>query len=67
MKLDRSPYGGSHQRELRHQNPKCRLDILVRLRFDGHEFPLGGTSTQLEFAAGTRSFTEDSHPEASMP
>lgn len=40
--------GRSHRRELRYQILKCRLEILVRLRFDGHEFPLGGNTMQWE-------------------
>ena len=40
--------GRFHRRELRYQILKCRLEILVRLRFDGHEFPLGGNTMQWE-------------------
>ena len=59
--------GRFHRRELRYQILKCRLEILVRLRFDGHEFPLGGNTTRWECAAGTRRFSEDSHPGARVP
>ena len=41
--------GRFHRRELeRYQILKCRLEILVRLRFDGHEFPLRGNTMQWE-------------------
>ena len=59
--------GRFHRRVLRYQILKCRLEILVRLRFDGHEFPLGGNTTRWECAAGTRRFSEDSHPGARVP
>ncbi len=60
----RSRVGRFHRRELRYQILKCRLEILVRLRFDGHEFSLGGNTTRWECAAGTRKLSEDSHPGA---
>ena len=63
----RSRVGRFHRRELRYQILKCRLEILVRLRFDGHEFPLGGNTTRWECAAGTRRLSEDSHPEPRVP
>ena len=63
----RSRVGRFHRRELRYQILKCRLEILVRLRFEGHEFPLGGNTTRWECAAGTRKLSEDFHPEASVP